>query len=154
MDDNEPWGDGPPGRLRHSTGFLLAWVAADSSEHYARALASVELKAHHVGVLSLLQDGPMPQSRLSERLSIFKPVMVAVLRDLEEQGLVQRQPHPTDGRALVVHLLPAGRRRLKVVEEASRRATDEFFAPLTTRERRTFHDLLAKLAGHTTATKE
>jgi MarR family transcriptional regulator, lower aerobic nicotinate degradation pathway regulator len=154
MDDNESGGDGPPERLRHSTGFLLAWVAADSRERYARALASIELNAHHVGVLSLIQDNPMPQSRLSERLNIFKPVMVTVLRDLEEQGLVRRQPHPTDGRALVVHLLPAGRRRLKVVEEVNRRATDEFFAPLTPPERRTFHDLLTKLAGHTTAIEE
>jgi DNA-binding MarR family transcriptional regulator len=76
--------------------------------------------------------------------------MVAVLRDLEEMGLVRRQPHPTDGRALEVHLLPAGRRRLEVVEEASRRATDEFFAALTPHERQTFHELLAKLAGDTT----
>jgi DNA-binding MarR family transcriptional regulator len=154
MDDNESSEAGPPERLRHSTGFLLAWVAADSSERYARALAAVELKAHHVGVLSLVQDGPMPQARLSEQLGVFKPVMVAVLRELEEQGLVQRRPHPTDGRALVVHLLPAGRRRLKVVEEANKRVTDEFFAPLTPRERRTLHDLLTKLAGHTNAMKE
>jgi DNA-binding MarR family transcriptional regulator len=150
MNDNESWSDGPPEPLRRSTGFLLAWVAAGSSEHYARALASVGLKAQHVGVLTLLQDRPMPQSRLSERLGVFKPVMVAVLRDLEEQGLVQRQPHPTDRRARIVSLLPAGRRRLKVVEKANKRATDEFFSPLTRQERLTFHDLLAKLAGHTT----
>ena len=102
MEENEDWD--APARLRHSTGFLLVWVAPDSSERYARALASVELNAYQVGVLSLVQDTPMPQSRLSERLRIFKPVMVAVLRDLEEQGLVQRRPHPTDGCALVVHL--------------------------------------------------
>jgi MarR family transcriptional regulator, lower aerobic nicotinate degradation pathway regulator len=92
----------------------------------------------------------MPQSRLCERLGILKPVMVAVLRDLEEQGLVQRQPHPTDRRARIVSLLPAGRRRLKVVEKANRRAADEFFSPLTRQERLTFHDLLAKLVGPTT----
>jgi DNA-binding MarR family transcriptional regulator len=150
MDNNEPWDDRPPERLRRSTGFLLAWVAARGGEQYARALASLGLKAHHVGVLTLLQDGPLPQSRLSERLGVFKPAMVAVLRDLEEMGLVERRPHPTDGRALEVHLLPTGRRRFEVVEEAGQRATDEFFAPLTLRERRTFHELLTKLAGDTT----
>ncbi|MEV5888305.1 MarR family winged helix-turn-helix transcriptional regulator [Nonomuraea fuscirosea] len=153
MNYNE-WRSGDlPEPLLESTGFLLAWVAAHSGEQYDRVLASCGLKAHHVGVLTLLQDGPMPQSRLSERLGIFKPAMVAILRDLEEMALVRRQPHPTDGRALEVHLLPAGRQRLKVVEEISRRAADEFFAPFTPQERQTFHQLLAKLAGDT-RTKE
>jgi DNA-binding MarR family transcriptional regulator len=121
-------------------------VLADSSEHHARALASVELKAHHVGVLNLVQDGSMPQSRLSERLSIFKPAIVAVLRDLEEQRLVQRQPHLTDGRALVIHLLPLACASSRSSKRPADAPTDEFFAPLTPQERRTFHDL-ARQAG-------
>ncbi|SEH03251.1 DNA-binding transcriptional regulator, MarR family [Nonomuraea solani] len=133
-------------RLSRSTGFLLAWVAADGGERYAKELATFGLKAHHVGVLTLLQDGPLPQSRLSERLGVFKPVMVTLLRDLEGMGLVRRHAHPTDGRALEVHLLPAGRERLEVVEEAGRRLSDEFFAPLTPEERLTLHELLTKLA--------
>jgi DNA-binding MarR family transcriptional regulator len=139
---------GPPERLRPWTGFLLAWVAASGAEHYGRALSSVDLKAHHLGVLVLLQDGPMVQSRLSERLGVFKPVMVSLVNDLEAMALVRRKPHPTDRRAVEVHLLPAGRRRIRTAEKVSRRATDEFFAPFTPAERRTFHELLAKLAGH------
>jgi MarR family transcriptional regulator, lower aerobic nicotinate degradation pathway regulator len=150
MDNNviggtEGW-SGPPERLRRWTGFLLAWVAATGGEHYARALASVGLKAHHLGVLVLLSDGPMVQARLSERLGVFKPAMVALVNDLEAMGLVRRQPHATDRRAVEVHLLPAGERRIAQAEEVSRRASDEFFAPLTAAQRRTFHKLLALLA--------
>ncbi|MEV5720528.1 MarR family transcriptional regulator [Amycolatopsis mediterranei] len=140
-----PRGSDPPARLRRWTGFLLAWVAASGAEHYGRALTSLNLKAHHLGVLILLQDGPMVQSRLSEHLGVFKPVMVSLINDLEALALVRRMPHPTDRRAVEVHLLPAGRSRIRTAEKVSRSATDEFFAPLTPAERRVFHDLLAKL---------
>jgi DNA-binding MarR family transcriptional regulator len=73
---------------------------------------------------------------------------VSLINDLEAMALVRRMPHPVDRRAVEVHLLPAGRHRIKTAEKISRRATDEFFAPLTPAERQTFHELLAKLAGH------
>ncbi len=137
---------GPPEGLRDWTGFLLAWVAAAGSDHYAQALAALDLKAQHLGVLILLRDGPAVQARLSERLGVFKPVMVSLVNDLEEMGLVRRQPHPHDGRAVEVHLLPAGEERIRTAEQVSRHASDEFFGALTPAERQTFHVLLTKLA--------
>lgn len=139
--------DNAPDRLGRSTGFLLSWVSAQASDRYAKALATEGMNAHHVGVLTLLAGGALPQSRLSERLRVFKPVMVGILRDLEGMGLVQRSPHPTDRRALEVHLLPAGRRRLEDIESISRSVTEEFFSPLTSDEKDTFHRLLTKLAA-------
>jgi DNA-binding MarR family transcriptional regulator len=139
--------NGPPPALAQWTGFLLSWVTAGAGELYGRALASVGLKAQHLGVLVLLRDGPMVQARLSERLNVFKPVMVTLVNELAEMGLVERRAHPHDRRAVHVHLLPAGVRRIREAERVSMRATDEFFAPLTPRQRQTFHHLLAKLAG-------
>ncbi|MGH3881771.1 MAG: MarR family winged helix-turn-helix transcriptional regulator [Actinophytocola sp.] len=144
MDRNEI---GPPAELSQWTGFLLAWVAARGGDHYDRALASVELTAHQLGVLVLLRDGPLVQARLSERLDVFKPVMVTIVNELESKGLVERRAHPSDRRAVHVHLLPAGTRRIREAERVSERAAEEFFAPLTPRQRQTFHRLLAKLAG-------
>ncbi|HEV2781560.1 MAG TPA: MarR family transcriptional regulator [Actinophytocola sp.] len=137
----------PPEGLARWTGFLLSWVAARGGEHYERALASVGLKAQHLGVLVLLQDGPMVQARLSERLHVFKPVMVTLVNELEEMGLVERRAHPRDRRAVEVHLLPRGTGRIREAERVSERASEEFFAPLTPTQRRTFHRLLAKLAA-------
>lgn len=102
-------------------------------------------------MLVLLTDGPMVQARLSERLGVFKPAMVALVNDLEAMGLVRRMPHASDRRAVEVHLLPAGEQRIADAEEVSRRATDEFFAPLTVPERATFHALLARLADRSRA---
>jgi DNA-binding MarR family transcriptional regulator len=144
MNPNE---SGPPAALSRWTGFLLSRVAASGAEHHGAALASVGLKAQHLGVLILLQDGPLVQARLSERLDVFKPVMVTLVNELEELGLVRRRAHPRDRRAVQVHLLPAGLRRIREAERVSRRASDEFLAPLTPRQRQTFQHLLVKLAG-------
>jgi DNA-binding MarR family transcriptional regulator len=137
----------PPEVLARWTGFLLSWVAASAGDHYGRALASVGLTAQQLGVLVLVREGPLVQARLSERLQVFKPVMVTLVNELEAMGLVERRPHPRDRRAVEVHLLRAGARRIREAERISARASEEFFAVLTPDERRTFHDLLAKLAS-------
>jgi DNA-binding MarR family transcriptional regulator len=142
---------GPPPELARWTGFLMSWVAASGGAHYGRALASVGLTPQQLAVLVLLRDGPMVQARLSERLDVFKPVMVTIVNELEAQGLAQRRPHPHDRRAVQVHLQPAGTRRIREAERVSERASEEFFAPLTARQRQTFHHLLAKLAGTETS---
>ena len=137
----------PPAALARWTGFLLAWVAADGGDHYGRALSEVGLKPHQLGVLVLLEEeGPLVQARLSERLGVFKPVMVTIINDLEAMDLVQRRPHHRDRRATQVHLLPRGTERVREAERVSARASDEFFAVLGQEERRTFHELLSKLA--------
>ncbi|MDP4511385.1 MarR family transcriptional regulator [Nonomuraea sp. G32] len=59
-------------------------------------------------MLTQLQNGPLVQARLSERLSVFKPVVVTLVNELEAMGLAERRPHPRDRRAVQVHLLPAG----------------------------------------------
>lgn len=146
MNDNDLWRARPPVALARWTGFLLAWVAATGGQHYGKALSGLGLKDQHLGVLVLLQDGPMVQARLSERLGVFKPVMVSLVNDLEAMGLVVRRRHPTDRRAVKVHLLEAGEQRIREAERVSARVSDDFFGVLTPEERRTFHALLTKLA--------
>ncbi len=137
---------GPPEDLRRWTGFLLSWVAAHARESYEVVVAEVGLKPQHLGVLTQIRDGPMIQSRLSDRLRVFKPVMVGLVNDLEAAGLVERRPHPTDRRAVEVHLLPAGLEVVQRVDALAEDASREFFAPLTEAERQTLHALLTRLA--------
>ncbi|MDF5754384.1 MarR family winged helix-turn-helix transcriptional regulator [Spongiactinospora sp. TRM90649] len=145
MDFNEiP--DGPPEALSKWTGFLLNWVAGHAREAYEQVVAQVGLKPQHLGVLTQIQHGPMIQARLSDRLRVFKPVMVTLVNELEELGLVERRPHATDRRALEVHILPAGLNRIEEVDRLSEEASARFFGPLTATEQRDLHELLAKLA--------
>lgn len=66
-----------------------------------------------VGLVSALRQlvdhGPMRATALAELEGIAGASMTRVLHALEERDLVSRQPDPTDGRALVVHLTEEGR---------------------------------------------
>jgi DNA-binding MarR family transcriptional regulator len=50
----------------------------------------------------LLARQPMSMGELAGALGIDPPNATSVVADLEALGLVQRRPHPTDGRAKVV----------------------------------------------------
>ena len=130
-------------------GFLLAWVSETATKTYADALAEVGMTPHHVGVLSLLASQlPMKQARIAEALAIFKPEVVPLVNDLEVWGYVERRPHPTDRRAVEVHILQAGRDHLTGIETLSQEVADRFFAPLTQQEFADLHTSLMKLYQH------
>lgn len=76
------------------------------------ALSRHKVTADQFVLLSLLaeQDG-ITQQELVRRASSDANTIRAMLVLLEDQGLVSRRPHPTDGRARSVALTAKGRRR-------------------------------------------
>ncbi len=52
---------------------------------------------------------PMSMSELAAMLGIDPPNATKLVDDLEEDGLVRRRPHPTDGRAKLVEATRKGR---------------------------------------------
>lgn len=97
-----------------SPGFLL-WQVTNRWQAAIRA----SLKPHgltHVqfvllaGLTWLGADGPVTQKALADH-SATDPMMTSqVLRALEARGLVERRPHPQDGRARALAVTPEGRR--------------------------------------------
>lgn len=59
-------------------------------------------------LVSLEHRGPQIMSALGEQLSVTPRNITALVDALEEEGLVRRRPHPTDRRATIVELTPAG----------------------------------------------
>ena len=52
--------------------------------------------------------GPLAPSVIASRLMITTGSMTSLLDTLERRGLVERQPHPSDRRQLLVHLTDEG----------------------------------------------
>jgi len=136
-----------PRIVSQSTGFLLSWVAGDAKHRFEAALGEAGMTAHQLGVLTALRGGPQMQARLSEQLEVFKPVMVTLINELEAAGWAERRPHPTDRRAVEVHLLPAGRQMLERADRIMQTTTEEMFSSLTPEERAQLHSVLLRLAG-------
>jgi DNA-binding MarR family transcriptional regulator len=74
--------------------------------------------------------------------------MVAVLNDLERDGLVARDRDERDRRRNVIRLTPAGRRTLKRLDARVQEAQAALLEPLSAAERRALKDLLARVVEH------
>jgi DNA-binding MarR family transcriptional regulator len=110
------------------------------------ALAPFDLTFARFELLRLLaftRSGELPLSRVSALLQVHPTSVTNALQKLVADGLVVRAPHPSDGRAAVAVLSPAGR---ELVDRATP-ALNEVFVDLgiSEVEARQLFRLLAKV---------
>lgn len=85
----------------------LAVVRLNRRLRAQRAHTSVSL-TQLAAMSTLDHHGPLSPGELAAYERVQPPSMTRVLAALEQQGLVVRRPHPTDGRQVIVELSPAG----------------------------------------------
>src|ERR1700757_487539 len=73
---------------------------------------------------TLANEGAMTPGALAIRERVRPPSMTRVIASLAEMGLVDRTPHPVDGRQVLVSVSEAGAELVK----ANRRARQEWLA--------------------------
>ncbi|ATW47220.1 MarR family transcriptional regulator [Streptomyces peucetius subsp. caesius ATCC 27952] len=92
-----------------------------------RGMAEKGLTTARAGVLwALFHDGPMTQRALATQLGVTPRNVTGLLDALQEDGMVVREAHPTDRRAMLVSLTKEGRS----VTSALRGGRDELAAML------------------------
>src|SRR6478609_1754772 len=108
MTEVTPRAPGHP--LADRASFLLSQLGAHSAHGFAKRLAPLGMRPSHFGLLMHLSRGEgQSQQRLADAMGIHRNVMVGLVDELEDRGLIERRRHPADRRAHAVHLLPAGR---------------------------------------------
>ena len=70
-----------------------------------------------------------------------------MVNTLEKRKLVTRLPHPSDGRAVGLHLTPSGKKMVRNAEQTAVRAEADASARLSAAERTTLMHLLKKIYG-------
>ena len=119
-----------------------------------RALIAREepvLLAHDISmwgyiVLTALVEQPVrTQAALAQAINADKSRIIGVLDELQERGLIQRQPDEADRRVHLLSLTPAGDRLRRSVEAAIRRREEQVLAVLTPAERDAFLESLKAL---------
>jgi len=102
------------------------------------AAASHELSLTESAVMArLAKDGPATTAELARAESMKPQSMGATVAALEEMGMVERRPHPTDGRQVNIHLTAKGAATRKSAKEAKRTWLAQAIAQLDERERET-----------------
>lgn len=125
--DRSGWGDVADGMVAVTSvmrahQILLARVET-ALRPYDLSFARYEL----LRLLAFSSSGAMPIAKASDRLQVHVTSVTHAIRRLESDGLVERIPHPTDGRTTLVALTDLGRTR---VEDATVTLNKEVFADI------------------------
>jgi DNA-binding MarR family transcriptional regulator len=127
-------------------GLALAYSGQIANVRIKKALAAHGLKPGHGHVLLLLSDeGATSQQALVEALGVDPSVLVAVLNDLERDGLAERRRDPADRRRHIVEISSRGTRLVADVHRAITAVEAELFADLDATEIATLQGLLARV---------
>ena len=113
---------------------------------FVERMAPFQLKPVDFSVLSLVRHNPGITSRqLCSALGILPPNLVGMVNTLEKRALVERQPHPRDGRAMGLHLTSQGEKLMRDAEKTAAELEAEVAARLSAAELRTLIGLLKKV---------
>lgn len=142
-----PLHPGVENSMRTSPCLLLAHLGRVAKRRFADALEPIGLKGPHAFALMQLRDlGPISQQDLAETLDLDPSKLVALLNELESDGLAERRRDPGDRRRHIVEISAQGRERLGDAEQAMAAFENEFFAGLAPDERHQLQGLLGRVA--------
>ena len=132
--------------LRTLVGYNTRRASLAIIEVFMERMAVYDLKVVDFSVLSLVAHNPGVTSRqLCAALNVLPPNLVGLIAALERRGLIERRPHPSDGRAMGVHLTPAGAELTQQAEQTAAQLEEDATARLTAAERKTLIRLLQKV---------
>jgi DNA-binding MarR family transcriptional regulator len=89
-----------------------------------------ELSRTELGLLRTLSDGPRRITELAELEGLAQPTMTIMIKQLEQEGLVQRERRSDDGRVVLVDLTESGRAALDDYRERIRGAMGAYLAEI------------------------
>ena len=132
---------------------LLACTGMIESEIRGRLRADFGTTLPRFDLMAQLERHPsgLRMSELSRRMMVTSGNITGITDQLVDEGLVRREPDPSDRRAFVVKLTPAGRRLFDRMAAAHEGWIAELFAGLGPADMRRAYALLAKLKGHVAA---
>ncbi len=112
------------------------------------ALAPLGLRARHYGLMAILTDtGPASQRRIATQAGIDASRVVTLVDEMERLQFVRRLKDPSDRRAYLVDLTPAGKKLFAEARTATAAGERTLLAGLTAAERKQFVRLLGVVAG-------
>jgi MarR family transcriptional regulator for hemolysin len=145
---NEPAGaEECPQCLGSNLGWLLSQASYALATELGAALEPLGISPRSYCVLATAMSGEHSQTELTHLVGMDKTTMVVTLDELEAAGLAERRPSPTDRRARVIAVTPAGRRKVREAEEIAARVHDDVLSALPAKERKVFLDALTRLVA-------
>jgi DNA-binding MarR family transcriptional regulator len=128
--------------LTQALGLLVRRIRAAAASH--------ELSLTEAAVMARIdRDGPATTAELARAERMKPQSMGTTIAALEELGMVERKPHPTDGRQVNIGLTPKGLSIRNTSKDAKRTWLAQAISQLNEDERETLFnagDILKRLA--------
>jgi DNA-binding MarR family transcriptional regulator len=110
----------------------LVVVLDDDMTQAIEALGLTPSRTHLLWELG--QRGPVPQQVIAGALKVTPRAVTGLVDALVADGLVTREPHPSDRRATLVTLTARGRTLVAQLKRDHKRLARALFAPMPSRE--------------------
>jgi DNA-binding MarR family transcriptional regulator len=131
-----------------SVAFMVSRLGFEVGRKLADGLAPLGIELRQFGLLRALEAAEGESQRsIGQSLGIPPNGMVALIDDLEERGLVQRRPHPSDRRAHALSLTPKGKQLLQDAFKVALSIEADLCEELDQTERQQLLGLLGKLTS-------
>jgi DNA-binding MarR family transcriptional regulator len=132
--------------LETLVGYNARRAAVTLIEVFLQRMAVFELRPVDFSVMSLIFHNPGITSRqLCTTLGILPPNLVGMVSALEKRGLILRERHARDGRAMSLYTTEAGAALMRDAEKVAANLEVEQTGRLTVTERNTLMRLLQKI---------
>ncbi|MFF5919299.1 MarR family winged helix-turn-helix transcriptional regulator [Streptomyces flavochromogenes] len=126
-------------------GFLLSFRGELTGARIRAALGVAGLHPRNAMTLMQLAPGSMSQRELAAAMEVDPSQLVAILNELESEGLAERRRDPADRRRHIVEITEAGAAALDRVDAAVSAAERELFGDLTEAEQVLLRGLLDRV---------
>ena len=100
-------------------------------------------------ILHLSREDGLTQVRIADDLQMGKVAVGGLLDRLQDKGLIQRRPHPTDRRATHIFLTPSAEALYKPIVESGRYVMDKMLIGISTDKQKALIDLLLTVKQNT-----
>jgi DNA-binding MarR family transcriptional regulator len=104
------WEDAADGMVAVTSVMRAQQIVLARVDEVLRPLGLTFARYELLMLLHFSRAGALPVTKASARLQVHPTSVTNAVDRLEAAGLVQRSPHPTDGRAVLVGITDEGRR--------------------------------------------
>jgi DNA-binding MarR family transcriptional regulator len=132
--------------LESLIGYNARRAALAIIEEFLERMAVYGLKPVDFSVMSVIVHNPGVTSRqLCASLNILPPNLVSLIHSLDSRGLIERLPHPHDGRAVGLHPTEKGKALMVQAEATASELERNVGGKLTPNQAQTLVTLLQKI---------
>lgn len=128
--------------LSHSLGFLATQLATTLYDDFMEAVTEYNVTVRQCGVLFIAMHAQLPQTKLSKMMHVDKNIMVSMIDNLEEKGMVKRVKNQKNRKENLICLTPNGQKIAQKLHEKMQKRQREILGFLSDEDFTKLHNIL------------